>query len=196
MENGRYDKSVKQAVWDSLEPQEDIMRIAVLVGIAGLALVSTRALSQDVSYDYDTEADFSQFKTYAWVQGTNLRDELNHKRIVNAIDAQMAVKGLQKVETGGHPDLLVAYHASFNRKLQINASGWGGYRFGPARSGRATVEEVPIGTLIVDLVNAKTKTIVWRGTATKEVDLRASPEKREKNIQKAAEKLFKKYPPL
>jgi hypothetical protein len=81
----------------------------------------------------------------------------------------------------------VAYHASFNKNLQINASGWGGYRFTRVRSGRATVEEVPVGTLVVDLVNAKTKAIVWRGTATKQVDVKASPEKREKNINKAAE---------
>jgi len=169
--------------------------MATLVSIAGLALLSTSAAAQDVSYDYDTDADFSQFKTYAWVQGTNLSDELNHKRIINAIDRQLNAKGLQKVETRGDPDLAVAYHASFSKNLQINASGWGGYRFSRVRSGRATVEEVPVGTLVVDLVNAKTRAIVWRGTATKQVDVNASPEKREKNINKAAEKLFKKYPP-
>jgi hypothetical protein len=56
-------------------------------------------------------------------------------------------------------------------------------------------EEILIGTLVVDVVNAKTKTIVWRGTATKEVDVNASPEKRDRNINRAAEKLFKSYPP-
>jgi hypothetical protein len=74
-----------------------MMRIATLVSIAALALLSTSAAAQDISHDYDTDADFSRFKTYAWVQGTNLRDQLNHKRIVNAIDAQLAAEGLQKV---------------------------------------------------------------------------------------------------
>jgi Domain of unknown function (DUF4136) len=171
------------------------MRIPTLVSIAVLALLSTSVAAQDVSYDYDTDADFSQLKSYAWIQGTNLSDELNHKRVVNAIDTQLAAKGLQKVARRDGPDLLVAYHASFNRNLQINASGWGGYRLSRIRSGTATVEEVPVGTLVVDLVNAKSKAIVWRGTATKQVDVKASPEKREKNINKAAEKLFKKYPP-
>jgi len=126
-----------------------------------------------------------------------LNDELNHKRIVNAVDAQLAAKGFTKVEPGANPDVLVAYHATFNKNLQINgfSSGWGSYRFGGNRSGTARVDELLIGTLVVDMVDAKTKTIVWRGTATKEVDVKASPEKREKNINKAAEKLFKNYPP-
>jgi hypothetical protein len=162
-----------------------------------MALLGTIAFAQNVTYDFDKAADFSKFKTYAWVHGTELKDELNHKRIVNAIDAQLASEGLAKVENAATADVLVAYHASFDKDLQINgfSSGWGGYRFGPSRTGSARVEEILIGTLAVDLVDAKTKTIVWRGMATKEVDVKASPEKREKNINKAAEKLFKNYPP-
>jgi hypothetical protein len=116
---------------------------------------------------------------------------------VDAVDAQLAAKGLSKVEAGANPDALVAYHASFDKDLQISgfSSGFGGYRFGASRSGTATVDEILIGTIAVDMVDAKTKTIVWRGTASKEVDVKASPEKREKNINKGAEKLFKNYPP-
>jgi hypothetical protein len=100
------------------------------------------------------------------------------------------------VAVDGTPDVLVAYHASFDRDLQINgfSSGWGGYRFGGTRTGSARAEEILVGTLAVDIVNAATKTIVWRGMATKEVDVKANPDKREKNINKAAEKLFKNYP--
>ena len=56
-------------------------------------------------------------------------------------------------------------------------------------------EEILIGTLAVDMVDARTKTIVWRGMASKEVDVKASPERRERNINKAAQKLFDNYPP-
>ena len=58
------------------------------------------------------------------------------------------------------------------------------------------MDEILVGTLVVDVVDAKTKTIVWRGTATKDVDTKASAEKRDKNINRAAEKLFKNYPPV
>lgn len=153
------------------------------------------AFAQDISYDYDKSFDFSKAKSYAWVDGTILKDELNHKRIVGAVDTQLAAKGLTKAAAGATPDVVVAYHASFDKDLRINgfSSGWGGYRFGATRSGSATVDDVLIGTIVVDVM--KDKAIVWRGTASKEVDVKASPEKREKNINKAAEKLFKNYPP-
>ena len=171
------------------------MRNATLMSMTALALFGTTASAQTVSYDYDRGTDFSRLKTYSWVPGTNLRDELNHKRIVAAVDAQLAAKGMTRVEAGA--DVLVAYHASFDRDLQINAtsSDWGGYRWSANRFGSARVSEITTGTVIVDLVDAKSKTIIWRGTATKEVDTKADPEKRDRNVNRAAEKLFKNYPP-
>jgi hypothetical protein len=167
-------------------------RIAKLVGIASLAL-STTAFAQSVSYDYDRSTDFSRLKSYAWVKGTNLRDELNHKRIMDAVDAQLVAKGFTRVDPGSNPDVLVAYHASFSRDLEINGFSTG-YRWGPPRTGSARVEQVTVGTLVVDMVDAKSRTLVWRGIATKDLDPKASPEKRDKNINKAAEKMFKNYP--
>ena len=173
------------------------MRIRMFVMTAAALMLATAALAQNVSYDFDKRADFSQFRTYAWVRGTNLADPLNHNRIVNAVDAQLALKGFTRVEPSANPDVLVAYHASFDTNLQINGfgSGGGGYRFGGMRSASATAEEILIGTLVLDMVEAKSKNIVWRGRATKEIDPGANAEKREKNINKAAEKLFKNYPP-
>src|SRR5262245_11406876 len=105
------------------------MRNTFFATITGLALFGTIALAQNVTFDFDKAANFSGFKTYAWVRGTNLDNELNHRRIVGAVDAQMTSKGVAKVETSADPDLLVAYHATFDRDLQINgfSSGWGGY---------------------------------------------------------------------
>jgi hypothetical protein len=173
------------------------MRTTTFVATASVMLLGTIALAQNVTSDFDKSADFSRFKTYTWVRGTNLDDELNHKRIVNAIDTQLASKGFAKVDSSANPDVLVAYHASFDRDLEINgfSSGWGGYRFGAGRSGSARIEEILVGSLAVDIVDAKTKSIVWRGMASKEVDVKASPDKRDKNINRAAQKLFQNYPP-
>ena len=172
------------------------MRFATLVGIAGVALMSTTAFAQSVSYDYDRSADFGGYKTYSWVPGTSVDDVLNHKRIMSAVDAQMALKGFTRVERATNPDILIAYHATFSKNLEINgfSSGWGGYRFGPGQTHRARVDEIVTGTLVIDLVDARSNTIVWRGTATKEIDVDAKPENRDKSINKAAEKLFKNYP--
>ena len=154
-------------------------------------------LAQSVNYDYDRAANFSKFRTYSWTRGTELVDRLNHARVVRSIETQLGAKGLGKVDSGAHPDVLVSYHASFDKNLQINAysSGFGGPRFGGLRSATATTQEVLTGTLVVDVMDAGTKAIVWRGMASGEIDPSASPEKREKNINKAGEKLFRNYPP-
>lgn len=173
------------------------MRSWTIALTAVLVAVSAAAFAQNVTYDFDRTANFGAFRTYAWVKGTELDDPLNHQRIVSAVDAQLAARGFRKVEPGATPDVLVAYHATFDRDLQVTgfSTGWGGYRFGGNRTGSARAEEILVGTLVVDVVDARTHTIVWRGVASKDVDVKASPEKREKNIQRAAGKLFKNYPP-
>jgi hypothetical protein len=170
------------------------MKIATFVSTV---LLSTIAVAQEISFDFDRATDFTAFKRYAWVRGTAINDEINHNRIVSAVNTQLGARGLIQVPPGDNPDILVAYHATFDKNLQINgfSSGWGGYRFAGSRMGSARAEEILVGSLVVDVVNARTKNIVWRGMATKDIDVNASPDKREKNINRAAEKLFKNYPP-
>jgi hypothetical protein len=171
------------------------MRLAALATAAGITLLSPVAIAQNVGYDYDRTADFSRFKTYSWVDGSRLADELNHQRVVRAIDMQMMSKGLQSVGRSANPDVLVSYHASFDRDLQIDVFGNGFGRFGGMRNATATTQEVITGTIVVDVRDARTNAIVWRGMASKEINVKTSPEKREKEINKAAEKVFKNYPP-
>ena len=156
----------------------------------GLAMLGAVAFAQDVTYDFDRAANFSAYRTYAWVRGAELADELNHKRIVTAIERQLASKGVNPAAANSEPDVFVAYHAAFDRTLQI--TGAGPYRFG---AGSARVEPIITGALAVDVIDAKTQALVWRGIATKELDPDAKPEKREQNIARATEKLFKNYPP-
>lgn len=173
------------------------MRITALLAAASVVLVGTLTMAQSVTYDFDRSAPFASFRTFAWVGGMVLPDQLNHARVVNAVSAQLSAKGLTRVEPTSRPDLLVAYHAAFDRDLQVTgfSSGWGPYRLA-GRSGVARTEQIVTGTLVVDLVDARTHTIVWRGTASREMDPKANGEKREKNITRAAERLFRNYPPV
>lgn len=167
-----------------------------MYAIAASVSVSVSAVAaQSVSYDYDKGTDFTKLKTYAWVPGQPARDELSHKRIVEAVDSQLTAKGFTKAE-GGNADVLVTYRTTFDRELQISgfATGWAGSRFSASRSGSARAAEVTIGQLTVDLLDGKSRSVVWRGTAQEELDGRASPEKKDKHITKAAEKMFKNYP--
>ena len=170
------------------------MRIAAWIAAAGLALLGRTAVAQQVTYDYDKTADFTGLKTYAWMNGTILRDELSHKRIVAAVDAQMTAKGFTRVSVGGDADVYVVYHVLLEQNLHVHGVA-SGYRVGLSRTGTARVEEVLVGTLAVDLVDARRGVLLWRGMATKEVDINADPEKRDKNINRTMGKVFKHYPP-
>ena len=173
------------------------MRMTTYLASVCLTLLGTIALAQSVTYDYDRAANFSNYKTYAWTRGTELTDELNHARVVRAIDAALVAKGLTRVEPSSNPDVLVAYHASFDKNLEITGSthGWGPFGIGGDRWGSARVQPVLVGTLVVDISDARTSAIVWRSQASSDIRPTDKPENRDKKIAKATEKMFKKYPP-
>ncbi len=172
------------------------MKIAKLLGALSLILGAHTLAAQSVTYDFDKSTDFAKYKTYAWVDGGNIPDEFNHKRIVSAVDAQLGAHALTQVKQTDHPDLLVGYRAGFEQSLEVNASSsdFGPYRWGN-RTGSARAQDVTVGTLFVVLRDASTQSVVWRASATADINRTASPERRDRNIQKAAEKMFKHYPP-
>ena len=178
----------------------------VTVGMIALLLPAT-AMAQKVSYDYDKTANFATFKTYAHKDGTKVGQPLIDDRIVAAIDAQMAAKGFTKAEAS--PDVFVVYHVAFDKQKDIStfssgygggygAYGWGwGGGWGGAGMATSTtqVRDILVGTLVVDLADAKKGQLAWRGMGVKEVDTQAKPEKRDKSINNAMKKIFKNYPP-
>jgi Domain of unknown function (DUF4136) len=173
------------------------MRITTFAASVWLSLLGTIALAQSVSYDYDRAANFSSYKTYAWTRGTELTDDLNHARVVRAIDAALVTKGLARVEPSANPDVLVAYHASFDKNLEITGSahGWGPFDLGGDRWGSARVQPVLVGTLVVDISDARTNASVWRSLASSDIRPTDKPQSRDKKIAKATEKMFRNYPP-
>ena len=169
-----------------------------------MVLTPTLAMAQKVSYDYDKTANFATFKTYAHKDGTKVGQPLIDERIVAAIDAQMAAKGFTKSET--NPDVFVVYHVAFDKQKDIStfssgyAGGYGpyGWGYGGGWGGGTTstqVRDILVGTMVVDLADAKKAQLAWRGMAVKEVQTQASPEKRDKSINETLKKIFKNYPP-
>jgi hypothetical protein len=161
-------------------------------------------LAQKVSYDYDKTASFATFKTYAHKDGTKVGQELIDARIVAAIDTQMAAKGFTKAES--NPDVFVVYHIAFDKQKDIStfSSGYGGgygpygWGYGGAWGGGTTttqVRDILVGTLVIDMADAKKGQLAWRGIGVKEVNTTANPEKRDKSINEAVKKIFKNYPP-
>ena len=173
---------------------------------AAIAMVLAPALilAQKTSYDYQKGTNFAAFKTYGHKEGTPVGQPLIDDRLVAAIDAQLAAKGLTKAESD--PDLFVVYHMAFDKQKDIStfSSGYGGgygpygWGWGGGWAGGTTttqVRDILIGTLVIDLADAKKGQLVWRGIGVKEVDTQAKPDKRDKKINDAVKKIFKNYPP-
>ena len=91
--------------------------------IAAVALVPMVLLAQRTSFDYDKTADFSSIKTFALKDGTKVGDPLIDKRIVAAIEAELAAKGL--TAAAANPDVTVTYHVAFDKKQDITAYSTG-----------------------------------------------------------------------
>ena len=137
------------------------------------------------------------------VRGGTPDDQLIDQDIMRAVDEQLAQKGLTKVDK--NPDLLVAYHAAIREEKSINLNrmgwgdrgwgGWGGYAGMWDASINGQTSTVPIGTLVVDLYDPTKKQLIWRGDASKTIDIKRDPDKNYRNLQKAMAKLFKNYPP-
>jgi Domain of unknown function (DUF4136) len=174
------------------------------IAMAGLLAIPVLLTAQKVSYDFEKSTDFSSFKTYAHKDGTKVGQELIDDRIVAAIDAELAAKGLMK--TVSNPDVFVVYHVAFDKQKDIStfSSGYGGgygaygWGWGGGWAGGTTttqVRDILIGTLVIDLADAKKNQLAWRGMGVKEVDTQAKPEKRDKSINNAVKKIFKNYPP-
>jgi hypothetical protein len=176
--------------------------------IAFLLLGVSSAVAQDVRYDFDKDKDFSKYKTYKWVaiKGAEMPDELTQKALTSAIDAQLAAKGLTKTDSD-NADLYVGYQTAIGQEKQFTSyntgwgygPGWGGGWYGYGGMASTTTygstSTVYVGQLDLSMYDPAAKQLVWRGTASKTLDPKAKPEKKQKNINKAAEKLLKKYPP-
>lgn len=182
-------------------------RFGFICAVLMLVLLG-HAFGQDVRYNFDKNTDFSKFKTYKWVdlKDANKPDTLTDNQIKSAIDAQLAQKGLSKVE-GDNADLYVAYQAAIGTEKQFTSydmgGGWGygsgwygrGWYGGGGGMTTGTTTTLYIGQLSIDLYNPQGHDLIWRGVVSKTLDQKAKPEKREKNLNKALTKLFKNYPP-
>jgi hypothetical protein len=182
------------------------MKKISFIWMALLLTVASTALGQDVRYNFDKDTDFSKFKTYKWVtlKGATPVDDLVDKQIKEAIDAQLATKGLSKVE-GDEANLFVGYQTAIGSEKQFTSydTGWG---YGPGWYGRGwygggggmttgQTSTIYNGQLAVDMYNSAGHDLVWRGVVSKTLDPKAKPDKRQKNLTKALTKLFKNYPP-
>lgn len=169
-----------------------------------LFLLSAKTASAtEVKTDYDRAADFGRYKTFCW-QKVETRNPLWIERIKGSVSSALTAKGWSQVEAGpGCGVSVVAIeikrdHDTVNTFYDNFGGGWGGWGwrgFGSGGFGEATTttDTYQTGTLIVDLFDAKSKNLVWRGSATD--TLSDNADKNIKKLNNAVHKLFERFPP-
>jgi len=180
------------------------MKKIIFPVIAFLFVLAACGPSITVSSDYDKTADFASYKTFNFTDDVDKLQisSLNLTRAKDAITAELAKKGVTKATS--NPDLLVDIKVRARMEQSATATTTGspyygaGYRYGWGGGFSTTsvnVENYTVGTVFIDLIDAKKSQLVWQGRGEKTIDENASAEKREKRIQEGMARIFEKYPP-
>ncbi len=172
--------------------------------IALLLLVITAMIGCQtvrVTQDYAIGTNFEQYKTYAYYKkGVDEAEisELDKKRILRAIDAEMATKGFTKSET---PDVLVSIFTDSQERVDVYNNNWGwnvGYGFGWGGFGFGgpfgnNVNRTTEGVLFIDLIDSNNKELVWQGEGR--AALKSTPEEKVQRTQEMVREILMQFPP-
>jgi len=163
-----------------------ILTVVLFTSMAGVAH------AQKVSSDYFPGGDFDSYKTFVWIQQP--RDE-NGAAIRRAVSAQLTARGLKEVTSG--PDIGVAANVANDHDKSLDAfyaslKGWNWHHWDQDDTASSTSEFYPAGTVVVDLFDAKTRRVVWRGIAVGAFSPKGGGADR---FDKDLQKMFKSFPP-
>lgn len=174
-------------------------KMKTLIGALVLAVGLVGCSSTKVYVDYDRQADFASYKTFSWLRHDEptVRDTnpFLDSRIKNAIEFYLTEAGL--VEDPEDPDILVTYFGESEDQVVFNTTTYGmgygpGWGWSPYwRSGftysTTTPHTYTEGTLVIDIWDARTKKVIWRGSATSV--LKGDPQKITKQVEDAVDEI-------
>jgi hypothetical protein len=178
----------------------------LLVGLLAVSSACAACSTIQVRRDYDRSFDFSGFHTWSWLPlpvpekiDPRVHNDLVDRRVRSAVERVLAAKGFRKVEQG-QGDFGVGYLAAIEGKVDVQTinsfygygPGWGGGMGPPTET---IVREYDQGTLVLDVVDTRTKRLVWRGSAQAEVSENRSPEARDERLNEAVTRMLAGFPP-
>lgn len=178
-------------------------RITKMLPFMMLFLLMASCSSVRVAADYDKQANFEQYKSFAFYKpGIDKAEisDLDKRRILRAIEAELLAKGFTKSES---PDMLVSIFTKSEQRVDVynnnwGYGGWGWGGFGPAWGwgwgfNQPMVSTSTEGVLYIDLVDAKKKELIWQGMGTGYLSQKM--DKKEERIKEFVAKIMEKYPP-
>lgn len=190
------------------------MKCSSSLGLAGALLLASSfaAFADNVRTDYDHSVDFTQYHTYSWGK-VQTSEPFYVDRIKQAVNKELQTKGWQLVPTGGSVVVFAKDNVHNQQEVQTSYDnmgdpwgpgwgggwGWGGWGWGglasPGGFGTATTttSNQPVGNLVIDLFDGKSKKLLWRGLAT--ANLSTSAAKNTKSLDGDINRMFKTFPP-
>lgn len=170
--------------------------------LAATLLFLLAGCSREISVyaDYDPDYDLWEYTTFDWAPNTNpeagknplYHNELNNKRIKSVALEQLNMRGY-KLKTE-KPDLILYHYIVIEEKAAIVTEPYG-YYYGPYwRQMKTDVYPYRKGTLILDLMDAKTHNLIWRGWAVSLIDENYDSREIERLIKSAVVRIFKNFP--
>jgi hypothetical protein len=156
--------------------------------------------AQNASVNYGKNADFSKYKTYKWVNIENAQhlDDLTADQLAGTVESELAKKGLKKSQTD-KADLFIGYQVGRGKEKQLSqynvGATYGSAAGATSGTGGATTTVVHTGLLVLDMYDAETKQLIWRGVVANAIDADAKPDKKQKHMDQGVAKLLKDYPP-
>lgn len=178
------------------------MKISKLLFLPMITLFIVSCSSVKVATDYDTKVNFNDYKTFAFYKtGIDKApiSDLDKRRIMRAVEAELVAKGMTK---SSNPDILISLFTKSRERININdvnyGWGWGyGWGWNPWMWGganRLNVNQYTEGTLFLDIIDAKDKKLVWQGIGTGALKI-TNMEKKEARIKEFVKEIMEKYPP-
>lgn len=194
-------KKLKQ-VREFLFKISNVKNLLKTLPLLAILVLITSCSSVRVATDFDKNADFNNYKTFAFFKtGIDKAEisDLDKRRILRAIETELLAKGFTKSE---NPDLLISLFTKSTQRVDVynntwgmGAWGWGG--FGPGWgwgwNQQPNVSTTTEGTLFIDLIDANKKELVWQGMGTGYIS--RNMEKKEERIKEFVAKIMEKYPP-
>ena len=183
--------------------------------IAVLSVAAACAPSPKIGYDFDRSTDFSAFHTYAWLPGEQEKtgdrradSSAVDMRIRIAVGTQLRLKGYHAVAEG-KPDFYVAYHIGLKDSspsifTQYYSDGMAGHAFAHAADTRSAGKSTPTdneapsfltGSLLIDIVDAASQKLIWRGIAAGEVDPGLTSQQRDERTKTIVQRILSHFPP-
>jgi hypothetical protein len=173
---------------------------ALATTLVAIAMVTAVAFADQIRVDYDHSVNFDNYRTYSWAKVETSNPFLD-ARVKDAINRELAAKGWTQVSSGANVALVAVQMTRTRRRVNTFYDGFGGgFGYGfydgfgdGAGESTTTVQHYKVGTLVIDMFDASSKKLIWRGASASACS--GNPEKNTRHLDKEVQKMFQHFPP-